>query len=424
PGSWIPVLLSIRDTPFAGGRYYSIVVSDLREQKREERLRALAIHLEETVAQRTQELVQSRDQLRALAAKLNLAEQRERKRIATELHDYLQQMIVLAKLQLAQGRRSATSADSCLGVMAKVDGLLSDALAYTRTLVAELSPPVLHHQGLAAALKWLGEYMRKHDLDVAVAVPDDDGVHVADDHKALLFQSIRELLFNALKHAGTEKASITMSCLSQAVRIEVSDEGKGFEPDRVQDGSRFGLLSIKERMKSLGGWFDVQSAPGQGTTCILELPFLPQTVKPGEPLTPAMESLHGDHWSAKNGKIRVVLADDHAMVRQGLKTILASYPDLDIVAEASDGLEALGSVEQYRPAVVVMDINMPNMNGIECTSRIKARYPEVPVIGLSVNAGSDNLEAMRKAGACYLMTKEAAVDDLYSAILKAVKQAV
>jgi len=112
----------------------------------------------------------------------------------------------------------------------------------------------------------------------------------------------------------------------------------------------------------------------------------------------------------------VLLVDDHAMVRQGLRTMLENYADVEVVGEASDGEEALVCTERLNPAVVIMDINMPKMNGIEATARLRARYPDVAIIGLSVNAGEENQQAMKKAGAMALITKEAAVDQLYAVI--------
>jgi DNA-binding NarL/FixJ family response regulator len=116
------------------------------------------------------------------------------------------------------------------------------------------------------------------------------------------------------------------------------------------------------------------------------------------------------------------LVDDHAMVRQGLRAVLESYEDMDVVGEAVDGQDAIRLAEQLRPGIVVMDINMPKMNGIEATREMTTRYPDVAVIGLSVNAGDDNHDAMTKAGALRLMTKEAAVEELYGAIQEAVKR--
>ena len=114
--------------------------------------------------------------------------------------------------------------------------------------------------------------------------------------------------------------------------------------------------------------------------------------------------------------LTVMLVDDHAMMRQGLRSVLEAHDDIQIVGEASDGQEALAMVQELQPAVVVMDINMPRLNGIEATAQIKAQHPGVRVIGLSVNAGPNNREAMLQAGADMLLTKEAAVEDLYRCI--------
>jgi DNA-binding NarL/FixJ family response regulator len=112
--------------------------------------------------------------------------------------------------------------------------------------------------------------------------------------------------------------------------------------------------------------------------------------------------------------------DDHAMVRQGLRSVLDAYADIQVVGEARDGVEAVKSVEKLRPRVVVMDVNMPKMNGIEATIQIKTKWPEITVIGISVNVGDDNNDAMQRAGAVTLLTKEAAVEQLHDTIVQVV----
>jgi DNA-binding NarL/FixJ family response regulator len=104
------------------------------------------------------------------------------------------------------------------------------------------------------------------------------------------------------------------------------------------------------------------------------------------------------------------------MVRQGLRSVLESYADVEIVGESWNGEEAVAGVERLHPSIVVMDINMPTLNGIEATAKIKARHRDVIVIGLSVQAGGANEVAIKNAGATMLLTKEAAVDELYRAI--------
>ena len=104
------------------------------------------------------------------------------------------------------------------------------------------------------------------------------------------------------------------------------------------------------------------------------------------------------------------------MIRQGIRSVLEQYDDVSVVGEAGNGAEAVNQVETLRPTVVVMDVNMPEMNAIDATAAIKDRYLETVVIGLSVQAGGTNEKLMKQAGAATLLTKEAAVEESYSAI--------
>jgi DNA-binding NarL/FixJ family response regulator len=114
--------------------------------------------------------------------------------------------------------------------------------------------------------------------------------------------------------------------------------------------------------------------------------------------------------------IRLLVVDDHAMVREGLRSLLESYADVQVVGEARNGREAIATAAILRPDVVIIDINMPDMNGIEATVQIKRRHPKAIVIGLSVNADQQSISAMAAAGAAMLITKEAAVNELYDAV--------
>ena len=261
--------------------------------------------LELRVKARTQELEASQQNLRALAAELNLAEQRERSRVAADLHDYLQQMLVAARLKLHQGKHLAEPIPPCAKLIDDTDGILSDALTYTRTLVAELNPPVLRLAGLPAALRWLSEYMKKREMVVTVTVPDGADINVPEDQALLLFQSVRELLINAWKHAKSRETWVRLEQRTGMLEIEVLDNGRGFDLASITTATReptgglsskFGLFSIRERMKALGGSFDIQSSPGYGTRARLRLPI-------GIP--------------TENRATSVLLVDDHEIMRQG-----------------------------------------------------------------------------------------------------------
>ncbi len=110
------------------------------------------------------------------------------------------------------------------------------------------------------------------------------------------------------------------------------------------------------------------------------------------------------------------------MVRQELREVLESYADMHIVGEAVDGQEAVWLAELLQPSIVVMDINMPKMNGIEATREITMRHPNIIVIGLSVNVGKETHEAMQRAGAATLLKKEEASEQLHDAMCAAVKK--
>jgi PAS domain S-box-containing protein len=399
---------------------------DITELKQSQlRLKHSAEDLERQVAIRTAELLETQDHLRALATELNLAEQRERKRLAAELHDHLQQALVLGKFKVAHAKRLLQTLPECLDVVQQFDEILTEALTYTRTLVAELSPPVLRDHGLPASLRWLAEYMKKHGMTVLVNVPENLHVALPEDQAVLLFQSARELLINAAKHSGTDHSSVTLEQREGQLSIQVRDNGQGFDvcgsAGPSDQSSKFGLFSIKERMKALGGSFTIESAPGQGTTALLTLPLAYQPENHiDSQLDPALcRTQNGKPRHLIGGSsavIRLLLADDHAMMRQGLRMTLEHYADIVLVGEAKDGQEAIDLVEALCPHVVVMDINMPRLNGIEATAWIKAHFPDTCIIGISVNAEEDNQKAMKRAGATLLITKEAAVNDLYHAI--------
>ena len=433
-GVMIQITETTRFHQQTGAMNQELLLSSVRQHELTEVTEKRNEELEQRVFERTQELEQSQHRLRALATELNLAEQRERKQLAMELHDHLQQMLVLGKLKLGQGKRLAEIAPAVVTLMRETDEVLSDALKYTRTLVTELSPTVLRDHGLSAGLIWLGQYMQKHGVTVTVTVPDEE-LKLPEDQVVLLFQSVRELLINSSKHAHSHEASVLLEEKDGALRIEVQDHGVGFDLAAAAAAaaaagtpgggisSKFGLFSIRERMRALGGSFELASTPGQGTTATLGLP-LPSHGEDkvlSTELSGTARKVRSKHSALKkNAPIRILLVDDHLMMRQGLRSIVTAYDHLEIVGEAGDGAEAVELAKRLEPDVVVMDINMPKMDGIEATRQIKAKQPATVVIGLSVNQSADTEKKTKAAGASAYLTKESAVDALCHAIEEAV----
>ncbi|MDR4478965.1 MAG: PAS domain S-box protein [Nitrospira sp.] len=398
------------------------MLMDLTERKHAERsLQNSTAELERRIIERTGELMLSQERLRALASELTLTEQRERRRLAVELHDYLAQLVVASRLRLSQAIPRVQD-PTASATLSNVDAMLDQALTYTRSLVAELSPHILYQFGLSKSLVWLGEQMKQHSLSVTVdrgltsfALPDDQAI--------LLFQSVRELLFNVVKHAHTDRATITVAVEEEReLCIWVEDEGCGFDVAELTNfgnaHEKFGLLSIRERMETLGGSCELSSAPGAGTVAILRLPLSHSALT--SPPTPPAVSSHAPAVTTKDParRTRIVLVDDHAMVRQGLRSILDGYADLLVVGEEADGRAAVDMVRSLRPNVVIMDVNLPLIDGIEATRILSREFPSLVVIGISVRNDPHVHLAMTEAGAVAFLPKESAASQLYETILR------
>jgi PAS domain S-box-containing protein len=402
--------------------------TDIHDQKlAQEQLKQINELLEARVEERTHSLIEHQEQLRAMTSDLTLTEQRERRRLASELHDYLAQLLVACKMKtrlLAQLTRS-TRGES---VIDEINDLLEQSIKYTRTLIAELSPTILYEAGLVAAVHWLAEQMQRHGLRVTVH-EDDVNVRMPDDQAVLVFQTIRELLINVAKHAMVHEATVILEQSEPCeLKVSVVDQGVGFDlssADGPTSIGRYGLFSIRERLDALGGRFEVQTAPGQGTRAAFRVPVeRPREEEPDS----ASSSRAGDDAAPPAGTrpaanrrrvTRVLLADDHHMVREGLRSIIENEPRLRVVGEASNGEEALQQTRVLHPDVVVMDINMPKMNGIEATRRIREEMPGVAVIALSMHEDRSMIAAMREAGAIAYIPKGGASDDLSRAIREA-----
>ncbi len=371
-------------------------------------------------------------QLRSLASELTLAEQRERRRLAQLLHDHLQQLLYAARLSITTIKRKAADKD-LQAMIQQLDSLIGQCIDESRSVTLELSPPVLYDAGLVPALEWLARQMQLiYGLMVKVQA-EAQAEPEAEDIKVLLFQSVRELLFNVVKHAGAENASVKMSSApDRQVRIDVVNKGAGFDVEHAQtngDKAGFGLFSIRERLEQMGGRLEVHTAAGQGTSVSIFAPcHLPKSTVEGEiaaPQCPAgTHSTDGIPESAATNlsdksisrRIRVLLADDHTVLRKGLVGVLNQEPDIEVVAEAADGEMAVELVKKYNPDVVLMDVTMPKVDGIEATRRITGAQLGVSVIGYSAHKEEDLAQALYKAGAIGYLSKDEPAELLIATI--------
>lgn len=256
-----------------------------------------AIHrfnVEEALRRNVETLRRQACQLRDMAAQLTEAERCERKRIAEVLHDELQQLLVGAtySLRLVRKREELSAVREAA---LDAEKIVMDAIGVTRSLCAELNPRALEH-GLGKGLEWLGDWMRdKQGLQVEVEI-DPMANPKSQSVAAVMFQCVRELLFNVVKHAHVDRASVRLILVAGCAEIEVGDDGVGFDPKLIESGlSGLGLASVRERIQMLGGRFDIESLPGQGARFRLAEPSHSAPIEPGRPdvqLAPAELERH------------------------------------------------------------------------------------------------------------------------------------
>lgn len=399
---------------------------DVTKRKRAEtQLKALNETLEQRVAQRTAESQWRANQLQKLAAQMAQTEQCERRRLAKVLHDGLQQVLVAAKLRLSAAGRRLPDERAAKTIREALD-LVDEAISESRSLTKELSPPALYDGGLAAGLEWLGsETEKKYQLPVTVDVaaemdPDDLTT------KVFVFEAARELILNAVKHAHASCLEIGLSRVDDdRLQVVIQDDGDGFDTElmnRTESECGFGLFSIRERLGVIGGELAITSSPREGTRARIIAPCR-RTRHAERAVDRARYDTLRPPAPERATRIRVLLADDHPVLRKGLADMLLEHPDLNLVGEAGDGQEALELALRLRPDVVLMDITMPRMDGIEATRQIKQAAPEVRVVGLSMHETSEMVAAMKNAGASEYVTKSAPVEDLISSILHACPRA-
>jgi PAS domain S-box-containing protein len=378
--------------------------------------------LEQHVLDRTRELNTRMHQLQALTLQLNRAEEEERRRIAQVIHDHLQQLLVAARLGVDTLTYRAKD-EATLQKLKALNSILVDSIQVSRSLTAELYPSVLHLEGLSSALTWLANwYLENHNLDVQIVM--DPGAEMSElDLRIMVFRTVRELLFNVVKHSGVSSAQVQLSRTDSGfVKVEVADEGVGFDALSLETSESskagFGLFTLRQRIELFGGSFEIQSAPGMGTHITVTVPIAARTLPVRESITSpshtgtgAKRRSHGKHSA-----IRILLADDHPVVREGLAQMLKEEPDFEVVGQVSNGQDALAEARRLVPDVMVMDVAMPIMGGIEATRRILAEMPQIKILGLSMYDDESHAEVMREAGAVAFLDKGGPISILKSTI--------
>ncbi len=360
------------------------------------------------------ELAEREHKLQDLVGKLLVAQEEERRRVAYEVHDGLAQVAVAAHTYLnAFARRYVPDSDRDREKLDRALELIKQTVREARH-VANLRPTALDDFGLATALRLHVEEFSGEECQVGYEETiGEDRLPVPVE--TTLFRVAQEALTNVRKHAQSPRVEVRLERLDRTVRLEVRDWGRGFKSGEGMTeggpGERVGLAGMRERVVLLGGHLEVDSQPGAGTTIVAEVP------------------LFGEHTSvesevsreARTEPARIIIADDHELVRGGMRMMLEEEPGLEVVGEAVNGREALELCRRLRPDLVLMDVRMPEMDGLKATHAIKQEHPSIGILMVTMHENPNYLLEAISAGAAGYVLKGAPGERLISAIRRTIE---
>ncbi|WP_459500556.1 response regulator [Bacillus sp. C1] len=296
----------------------------------------------------------------------------ERDRLSKDLHDTMGHAYTSIIMGMETLRTELKTKDG----EQKLDSLLQlarNSMEEVRTYLHQIDSPQ-ESLPLTLTLQQLTEEFKKHaKVNVRTQIIGEEYM-VSKQSKMTLYRSLQESLTNAVRHGNATDIIVSLHFEPQQTRLDVQDNGCGVE--EWTDG--FGLTTMKERVRQLQGRVTVYSKIGEGTLISCVLPRL-------IPLA--------------DEQIRLCIVDDHSFIRESLHTILDGQGDLQIVGIAEDGEQAVKVCESLKPDLVLMDLEMPNLDGIRATKIIKERCPEIRVLILSTFQDIERAKEVVRSGA-------------------------
>ncbi len=389
-----------------------------------DQIQQLNVDLKQEISQQTLKLEEQTNKLRLLTMKLLRTQQDEQSRLSSVLHDHIQPLIVAARMQVWEIQRKKDPA-SIRKTSEKIEDILLQALEALRSLSVELAPVALQNNGLSGGINWLRTYMSKQfEFKVTLSVADDiEPVQEATGF--LLFEASKELLLNAAKHANVSEADVHLHRTAEnLIVLIVSDQGKGFDPALIGAFSKktatLGLFSIQERLSSIGGGMLIETEPDKGTKITLTAPAGEERIEQDPQTDAGAYNMFPKNVSArihiKEGVVGILIVDDHKLLRDGLKSLLQAESDFHVLGEAGSGKQGVEMAMELKPDVVLMDIHLGDMHGIQATQQIIAHRPNTRVIGLSMHEDQSVVDAMLQAGAVNYLTKNSPIEKILKTI--------
>lgn len=418
-GAPLDVSLTISPVKDSTGRIVgaSKVGRDITERKRtedalrrsEERLLALTETLEQQVRARTAELelrnaeisVQS-EQLRDLSARLMQAQDDERRRIARELHDSAGQLLAGLGLNLANiAKYASASTPQVSGVIEHSQQLVAELTQEIRTMSYLLHPPLLEETGLTETILWYVEGLRERSglditVDITPAFP-----RLSPEAELVVFRVVQEALTNIHRHSHSKTAAIRVALDDKSVLVEVRDRGHGVPAHRLKEiqsrGSGVGLRGMRERVRQLNGQMTIDSGP-EGTTVLVVFAIADVLRAKDEAIATECRKVAIAQLAAPDTK-RVLVVDDNALLRRAVCDLISEQEHWRVCGEAATGVQTLERSRELQPDAVLLDINLPDMSGMQVVRTIRSELPNAAIVIMSHHDPGVFLAGALQAGA-------------------------
>ena len=366
-------------------------------------------------------LKSSEDTLRNLSGRLLRLQDEERRRISRDLHDVTGQKLALLSMDLSGilKKKIIAKDEDTNRLLLESISLSNEVNKEIRTLSYLLHPPLLDELGLPSAVEWFTQgFENRTGIHVSVDIPSSL-VRLAPDAEVALFRIVQESLANVHRYSGSATAYVRARSDAGEVRLEIGDFGKGMsEESKIPNRTSVaplgvGIQGMKERLRQLSGTLEIISQPGKGTLVTAILPISSQRREISDPyegseirevqLIPTGGVAESNGW-----RKRILIADDHDVLRRGIRTMLESDPGLEVCGEAVDGKDALEKTLAQAPDLVILDINMPIMNGLDVLRQIVRHRPQTKVLAFSVHDSKQIVEEILAAGAHSYLSKATA----------------
>jgi len=399
-------------------RTIRLTLSPVREQ---------GVHTICVVATELTELIETNEALRVselslrqLSARLLKLQDEERRRIARDLHDTTGQKIAVLSMTLD---RLAKLVDT-----RKVD--VKDALAESRDVVVKigeeirtlsylLHPPLLDECGLASAVLWYAEGFKKRSgihLNVAI---DEELVRLTTDAETALFRVLQESLTNVHRYSGSPSAEIRIFQSASKVHLEIVDHGKGVKSGTERPAFEgaptlgVGIPGMRERIRQLGGQLEVEFS-NEGTRVYASLPTEPFTEE--SELFRDKENFQAKGRQRPEVRRRILIADDHEVMRRGVRGLVESQEEWSVCGEAIEGNEAISKTRELHPDLLILDVSMPGVSGIEAALQILKDDPNMKILFFTMYDSPQMMREISNVGAWGYVAKARAGNDLVDAV--------